>query len=156
MAEWIIDGMLSEGLALLRHDGEVDATALALQAALAVSCGEPFLEKFAVSAGDVFYLAMRESERSLKERLSKMLSGQRWPVWLLVGHRWRRMDEGGYALLEEHLYRHPDTRLIVLDGWESVAPRDGSDSEWGHRLSALGKEKHLCILALEYGEKETP
>jgi len=48
--------------------------------------------------GDVLYLALEDSKRRLRRRMTKLLpTGARWPSRLTIKTDWRRLHEGGLA-----------------------------------------------------------
>ncbi len=65
---WIVKGLIPEGLTVLGGRPKVGKSWMLLQIALSVQCGGRFLET-QVEPGDVLYLALEDNGRRLQERM---------------------------------------------------------------------------------------
>jgi len=64
-----VPGLLPEGLALLAGPPKIGKSYLALQLALSVATGQPFLDHFPTDKGWAHYFALEDGERRLQRRL---------------------------------------------------------------------------------------
>lgn len=161
--EWIVTGVLPEGLTLLAGKPKVGKSWLCLQLALAVAGTETDLGATAPSAGDVLYLALEDSTRRLRQRLVALLDAKAAPAALQLAHAWERLPDGGLDSLRTHLRQHPQTRLIVIDTLARVrATNNGRKSayeiDYGDLagLQSLASERPgLAILVVHHQRKDT-
>jgi DNA-binding transcriptional ArsR family regulator len=121
--QWALPRILPEGLALLAGKPKLGKSFLALQLAIAVATGEA--RTFGVpeiDAGDVLFCALEDSERRLKDRLTRQYPFGGTPERLHFATSWPRIGEGGIEELTRWCDDHPATRLIILDTWRAVKP----------------------------------
>jgi len=113
---WVVDGILPAGACLLAAKPKKGKSWLALQAAVCVSMGRPFLGRYGVTRGRVLFLDLEGTQRRIKKRLRAMLGVSKvdWPDTFHIFTEWPQGPEG-LAQLEAWLIAHPDTRLVVID-----------------------------------------
>jgi hypothetical protein len=118
---------------------------LALDLALAVAAGIPP----SASAGSVLYCVLDEPVDRLSARLRRFLAGNPAPSALSVRADLPALDEGGIAVLRSWADRHPEGRLIVVDGLQQVQPRRSDlRLDAAALLDRLATELGLTILAI--------
>lgn len=127
---WIIPGVMSEGLNILAGAPKMGKSILALNIALTVAAGGKALGNIQVDPADVLYLSLEDKQRRLKTRALKMirrLAPGAVPVdpaeHLTIATEWPRQDEGGLNLIE--VWRKAARRpgLIIIDVWNRFGPR---------------------------------
>ena len=78
----------------------------------------------------VLYLALEDSLHRLQDRMNKILGGKPAPEQFYFATEAPKLDNGLLDTLEDHLKKHPDTRLIIIDTLQKIRgqalPRDAS------------------------------
>ena len=69
--QWLIEGLLPEGLSILSGAPKIGKSWLSLQIALAVTTASPLFGRVPNSEKSVLLLALEDNERRLKDRISK-------------------------------------------------------------------------------------
>lgn len=147
---WLIERLLPAGLTVLTGQPEPGLASLALELAVAVAEGIP-----PVSAGPVLYCALDEPVDRLSARLRRFLAGDPPPVALSIRTDLPALDEGGIAVLRDWAYRHPEGRLIVVDGLDQVQPRRSDlRLDAATLLSRLATELGVAILAVHRSARQ--
>ncbi|HMP75790.1 MAG TPA: AAA family ATPase [Kiritimatiellia bacterium] len=121
---WIVPGLLTQGATLLCSKPKVGKSWMALQLACAVADGGLFLSKYRCPKHDALYLALEDTPRRLKDRLARMLHGQRPPAGLHLVTDAPRMPSG-LELLERELDAAPGVRLVIVDTLQRFRPPSG-------------------------------
>lgn len=118
--KWIVDEFFPEGLSLLVGKPKIGKSWLALQIALAVAMGGKALGKIDVDQGAVLYLGLEDTERRLRDRVNKQLSGETPPGnFHYCVNDWERLPAGGERI-EKFLTEHKDIRLVVVDTLQKI------------------------------------
>ncbi len=157
---WIVPGLLPEGLTLLAARTKLGKSWLALGLAWAVAAGGIALNKTPVEPGAVLCLALEDSPRRLSTRAWKLLQGDPPPTLTFATH-WPRLNEGGLDLLQLWLQGHPDARLIIIDTLAKVRGRPRSASHYSEdyasleAVQALAHQYSIAILVIHHTIKET-
>lgn len=140
---WAIPTILPEGASILAGKPKVGKSWLALGLALSVASGGCALGRIQVEAGDVLYVALEDTPRRLKSRLTTLLNGEECPDRLtLVAGDFPRIDQGGKEALQAWLADHPKARLVIIDTLARIRgsrTRNGSLYEEDYQAIALLK-----------------
>ena len=145
---WIIPGIIPEGLTILAGKPKAGKSWMVLHLAYAISIGGFALGQIRVDQGKVLYLALEDSVRRLQERLGQMIGDASAPEDLFFETDWKRMDEGGLEDLESWIIQHPSTRLITIDTLAPVRQASRSRSIYNDDYAAI---KDIKRLADQYG-----
>lgn len=122
---YAVEGLLTEGAAILAGRPKLGKSWLALGLALAVASGGRALGSIPVPQGDVLYLALEDGARRLQKRMKAMLgSNAAAPERLYCAFSFPRLDESGLGELESWLESHPQARLIIIDTLKRVRPQE--------------------------------
>ncbi len=70
----------------------------------------------------VLYMALEDTERRIKNRVTKMRGELPIPEYIDVATEAPRIDEGVIEQMEAYLDEHPDCRMIIIDTLTSVLP----------------------------------
>jgi hypothetical protein len=159
---WAVEGIVPEGLTILAGKPKLGKSWLALNLALAVASGGLALGQIAVEAGDVLYLALEDTRRRLKNRLTRMLSAANAPApaRLYLQTAWPRFGDGGEDTLEDWLADHPAARLVVVDIFAKIRARragrgDLYDEDYLHGCTAkvIADRSNVALLMLFHCRK---
>ncbi len=149
--EWVIKGVMSEGLNILAGAPKQGKSMLALNIALTVAGGGKALGDVQVSTSDVLYLSLEDKHRRVKHRASKMLGKIREGLSESVSSRlaiatdWPRQDEGGLKLIDLWANKVSKPGLVIIDVWNRFAPvmqRQGN--AYSHDAEAMGAVKRFA------------
>lgn len=157
---WIIKPIMPEGCYILAGKPKARKSWVATHIARAVALGEPVFGAYETLKGSVLYLDLESNERRMQSRLRLMdpdNKGQ--PANLHIATEWSR-GETAVTDIEDHLIRHPDTVLVVVDILENIrAPRDKyaqpytEDYNAVKPLNVLAEKYHCSILVLHHTRK---
>ena len=137
-AKWVVEGLIPQaGLTVLASPPKRGKSWLALQLAIAVESGAPFLG-MNTTKGKVVYYALEDTERRLVERVHG-LHPQGRPVGLPHCELTiPRLDQGGLEALVSMIEEEKPS-LIILDTWSKIkgSPERGLNAyEADYRLVA--------------------
>jgi hypothetical protein len=159
--KWIIKGLIAEGLSILGGKPKYGKSMLALNICLAVAFGGKALGQTPVEKGTAIYLALEDTPRRLKERLSKMFKKEDAPENLILFTNWPKMGDGGISLLKEEIGKHSDLRLIIIDTLAKFRPKAKSnnsnhyDTDYQNvaKIKAVADEHNISILFIHHLRK---
>jgi len=114
---WSVPGLLPSGLAILAGKAKVGKSWLALQIAQAVAAGGVALGE-RVTAGPVLYLALEDTPRRLRDRMTKQGWSAGLPCdFMALGEFYDQVGDlrnGGGEILARQI-KHGGHRLVVID-----------------------------------------
>jgi hypothetical protein len=144
-----IPALIPEGLTFFAGAPKLGKSWLALGLSIAVASGGRALGQIEVEQGEVQYLALEDSPRRLKGRLSSLLNGSGPPDGLSFETRWQPLADGGAEEIAGYLSNHPDCRLVVCDVFARLrSPAKDSGDRYMHDYLAA---EQLQKVATEYG-----
>jgi len=152
------DLLLEVGVSMLCAKPKCGKTSLAVQLAVCVAEGRPFLSKPTLS-GNVLYLILEGPKGVIQHRLKKLgLTGQHGKVSVLHGQMPFKGDEGLKAL-EQEIKKIPNLRLVVVDPIAKLLRIADSDSYDEvtlaiEKLEALARKYKLHLMFLTHGKKK--
>ena len=156
---WIIKDLLPEGLTILAGPLMSRKSFLALDMCLAVARGEPCLGFETTQAG-VFYIALDDSERRLKERVTRILGHSDIPGSFTYAMDYPPLTEGFLPRLEHYLSTDEECSLVVVDVFQRLRP-NGSSSKLDadeyrelSRLRALADKIGISIVLVHHTGKK--
>ena len=154
----LIDGILSDGLAVMAGDAKIGKSWMVLWLCLQISRGEP-VWGFPTRKTDVVYLALEDREWRIQQRMQELTD---LPTEnLRFGFSCGRLGKELENQIEDVLREHPSTGLIFIDTLQMV--RDNVSSKVNayaqdyRDLSALKKlaDSHgICIFVVHHTRKE--
>jgi RecA-family ATPase len=120
---YLLPGYIPEGVTLLVGKPKIGKSWAALDLCIAVASNRFTLGTIKPAQGDVLYLALEDSQRRLKRRMSKLLQGDSaWPSRLTLQTTWRRASDGGLEDIKEWCKRASSPTLIMIDTLEKFRP----------------------------------
>jgi hypothetical protein len=119
----ILAGAIPVGLTLISAAHKVGKTRFLAQVSVAAVRGNVFLERV-VTQTKVLTLALEDGARRYRKSLHYLV-GTNWPgrSELTVRTTSARLDEGGLTQIQQHLDKHPDCGLVIIDVLARVRPR---------------------------------
>jgi hypothetical protein len=121
--KFAIPDILTEGLSIFAGKPKMGKSLFALNCGLAIAMGGVALGKVQVDPGEVLYLALEDTARRLKSRISQMLvNGSGRPDLLHCFTEWPRMDQGGLEVLDKKIASMPELRLVFIDTYQLFKP----------------------------------
>lgn len=148
--QWVVPGVLPEGLAILGGKPKVGKSWMALDLGLSVAMGRPFLGE-AVDPGDVLYLALEDNLRRVQWRSARVRGDDPPTERLEYQVLAPRLGDGLEELIDEWLTGVRAPRLIIVDTLGMVRPASGSDDPYNYdeAYRALGTfKKHTDKLGV--------
>jgi hypothetical protein len=141
---WVIPNLLPQGLTLLCGKPKMGKSFLALNVALDLSSGSKVLGKIPINPIAVLYLALEDTYRRLKGRLSEMIFGAFAPENLYFYTQWDKVDQGGIEQLEDWLNQHPDVKLVIIDTFERFRPAQKRNNLYSDDYAAVERLKNIA------------
>jgi hypothetical protein len=140
---WAVPGVVAEGLTVLAGPPKAGKSWLALGLGLAIAAGGKALGAIDVEPGPALYLALEDTGRRLKTRLTKVIGTGPAPDTLTLATECPPLPAGGADLISGWITRHDGARLVVVDVLARVrgqASRDMSLYDADYRAVCLAKE----------------
>ena len=159
--DWIIEGLLPEGLIVHGGRPECGKSWFALNVAISVATGRPLLDNFPTVQGRVLYMALEDSKARIRNRMNRLDAMDVDKI--VFCNTWPKFDvnSNGCQLLEQWLSENPDVKLVVIDTWIKVSPVNFSKSNeyqflYQHlsSLAKLARESSLGIMLIHHTKKE--
>lgn len=157
---WIVPGMLPEGLTILSGKAKLGKSWLLLSTGIAVAMGGFVLGSIRVEAGDVLYLALEDNKRRLQKRLNKLLPTGARPERLNYETTCKGLEAGLVEDLRDWIESRKAPRLIIVDVLNRVRPaqRPGEmiydyDVRCLVGLQGLAAEYGLAIVVVHHNRK---
>lgn len=122
-AEHIIPGILPQGLSLLFAAPKVGKSFMALQAAVAVGCGQPFANLGApVERAEVLIIDLEQPiAGEMQDRYRSHLAFKAQHNITII-EEWPRISDGCMEELDIWMDEHPDCKLVIIDVYSSIKP----------------------------------
>ena len=120
--KWAIPDILPEGLNILAGKPKMGKSVISLNIAIAIASGGKALGKIDVEKGGVLYLALEDTKRRLKSRLTSMLQGSPAPENLHIEIAWPKIDDDGLVKLDKRIKEIPNLRLLIIDTLKKIRP----------------------------------
>ena len=125
--EFVIEGLLPKGLAMLVGSTKIGKSFLSLQVALAVSSGE-MLWSFPTNKGHVLYLALEDDLARLQKRVKDMDDNATNNVRFAILAE--RLHQGLIEQMTSFITDYPDTNLVIIDTLQHI--RDNEKKAGGN------------------------
>lgn len=157
--QYIIEGLLPEGLTLMVGLPKIGKSFLALHIALAVASENgKVLGYFGCKQGKVLYLALEDNQRRLHMRLEQLLRGEEIPKNLYLATQIKKLPDGLEQLREA--IREMGINFIIIDTLARIVNTSGrkgnvylEDYSMVEPLAELCKEENVSVLAIHHRRK---
>jgi hypothetical protein len=142
----ILDGIIPVGLTLVSAAPKVGKTRWLTQTSVAAVHGARFLDR-EVTQTKVLTLALEDGAARYRKLLHSLVGDDR-PIrsQLTIRTASRRLDEGGIAEILQHLDRHPDCQLVIIDVFARVRPRGRGNDKYQLDYDALAPLQRIANL----------
>jgi hypothetical protein len=122
--QYILSGIITEGLTLLVGRPKIGKSWLTLDLAIAVAGNRYTLGDRKPVEGDVLYLALEDNQRRLQRRAKKLLFALdgKWPDRMTFVTKWRQTDEGCIEAIEEWCKSVKKPTLVIIDTLQKIRP----------------------------------
>ena len=158
--DFIIDGMLSPGLAMLAADPKIGKSWFSLLMCLCVSQGRKFLG-YSTHKSNVLYLALEDSDNRMKSRIKCIFEGDKLPDTFNYCIEINDLSSGFIEQMELVCQSIDNLRLIVVDTLQCIRGqynnKDGGAYGYDYRemnkLKAFAKKHNLAILLIHHTSK---
>lgn len=154
----LIDGLLSDGLAVLAGDSKIGKSWMVLWLCLQLSRGEP-VWGLPVRKTDVIYLALEDNEWRIQQRMQELTDSP--PDNLHFGFSCGKLGAELEAQIEGVLSEHPGTGIVFIDTLQMIRDnatvRSNIYAQDYKELSSLKKlaDRHgICIFIVHHTRKE--
>jgi RecA-family ATPase len=160
--DYVVPGIIPEGLTILAGKPKIGKSWLALDLALAVSGDRFVLGEIKPAQGAVLYCALEDNQRRLWKRTRKIMdtAHNTWPEGLTLTTQWRRLDEGGIEDIKDWAMSVSNPRLVILDTLAGIRPeRSNRDTLYDGDYKALrelhdwANEVGIAVLVLHHTRK---
>lgn len=152
--EWLVEGLLPEGLTVLAGKQKIGKSWFSLAIASRVSVGTLAFDYFTTKKQGVLYISLEENARHIQERFAMMQGLPSEDLTFLFDPS---INLPGIKLIETHVKDHP-TGLVVIDTLKRFLPAFDMNS-YSETLPAMQSLKQICdihdvsILALTHCNK---
>ena len=117
--KFLIEGILPDGTSLLTAASKIGKSWMVLDLGLSQAAGGQFMGRQCNQCG-VLYLALEDSLHRLQSRMNKVLGGKPAPEQFYFTTEAPKMDNGLLETLTDHLTKHPNTKLIIIDTLQKI------------------------------------
>lgn len=156
--QWIVPGLLPEGLTMLAGGSKTGKSWQALQIAVACSLGGYVFGKIDVERRVVLYLALEDGDRNIQKRMELIEAPPSENLKIVT--EWPQGEEGIKAI-EAYLDIHQEIELIIIDTLQrlrgvtySNASAYAQDYHEMIKYHSLAKKRRVSILLLHHTRKQ--
>ena len=141
---FLVEELLPAGTTVLCAPSKFGKSWMAMDLCLSIASGQAFLGHATHPCG-VFYLAFEDTEHRLQSRLNTLLQKQAVPPLFWFSTEVIPLNNGLLDALEEHLQRHPETKLIVIDTLQKIRGiASFKETQYGNDYRELGQLKQFA------------
>lgn len=156
----IVADFLPVGTYIVAGAPKIGKSFLMTQLCWCVSEGQPFLE-YETQQADVLYLALEDTNVRLQERLNRMF-GVNW-LGTRLHLTFRTAQQGNNLIqqLENFVFEHPETRLIVIDTLQRARSNDDGNYSYANDYKDIQPFKEfsdardLAMILVHHTRKNT-
>ena len=153
--QWLVEGLLPEGLTVLSGAPKIGKSWLSLQIALSITTASPLFGRAPASEKSILLLALEDNERRLQERISKC--GLTPSEKFCLTTKW----EDGLPGLKQFLLDNPPIKLCIIDTLAVFLPsqdtrgRNAYDADVARmrELHNLGRDTGTSLLMIHHDKQ---
>lgn len=160
--EWLIEGILPTGLAILAGKSKIGKSWFAMDTAIMLALGSPAFSKITTRQTDVLYIALEDGRRRLQSRMRKLLAGKPAPENLVFATEWPRVGDGCFEHIEAHLDANPACKCVIIDTFGKVRGNPNNKTtnvyqqDYGDmgEFHALAQRRNIALLLIHHTRKQ--
>lgn len=166
-AEWIVEGLIPEGLIILAGRPKIGKSWMALGISISVANGTKALGSFNTKKSKVLYIALEDNKQRLKNRIVNIIGGEQEkiaPVELLFldeNFNFPKINEGGLEEISNIIDDDEEIRMVVIDTLgRSIADKKRKDNnlyladyEISSKIQELAMKRNISIMLLHHTKK---
>ena len=154
--DWIVKGLLPQGLTILAGAPKVGKSWMSLELALRVANGEPVFGFYEVTKKrNVLYFALEDSENRLQERIKLIAGGGDIPINAKIVYEWKA-DQKGLDVLRRAITQDK-IDFVIIDTFAAanMEPRDGYKADYRsvRSIQQIAVETGACIVLVHHTRK---
>lgn len=143
--DFIIKDLVPVGVSMLSAASKIGKSWMALDMALSVVSGKPFMG-FDTNKCEVVYFALEDSWFRLKSRLKKLTGYDQAPAGLTMAIRSENVQNGFMGQLEALLDGNTAVRLVIIDTFQKIRPpSDRNKTAYEQDYQLLGEFGKLSL-----------
>lgn len=143
-AEWVISGLLAQGVYILGGKPKIGKSWLALHILLTIVYGLRVFGTLASTKGQALYVSLEDHDRRLFKRVKQVCTSEPSNDLFFVTE-WPRIGNGCVELLDEWLTAHPETKLVIFDTLARIKPaRKNNDDLYATDYAAVSAFKGIA------------
>jgi RecA-family ATPase len=162
--------ILPEGCIILGGSPKVGKSWFCLDLCLCVNSmgSRQLFRHYDVEPCESLYLALEDSPNRMKDRLKTLISPplqfhlhMKAPKGMRMALEWPRLDQGCIDALDEHIKKHPMTRLIIIDTLQKIRPASNrgvnvyeQDYSIISSLQRFAISRHITMLLVTHLKKD--
>lgn len=154
---WIVDGVVPEGLTLLAAKPKIGKSWMCLDIAVAAATGGKAFIDIQVEETPVIYYALEDNKRRMKRRLRKI--GAEWPSGLFMDHYLPPLHEDCVEVITRDV-KQVKAGLVIIDTYNFVRPPTkgrednySTDYKWLGVLQRLASDLRVAIIVVHHTKK---
>lgn len=124
--DWLVDGLIPNGVSILVGDPKMGKSFLAQQLAIAIATDDLFLGSRKSKSGKVIYLAWEDNARRIQKRTR--VSGKPASPGVIYSFK-PNINGKDLSWMESCVEKYPDTRLLVIDTITYLRGGDSSNTD---------------------------
>ena len=158
--EFVFEGILPMGLAVLAGPPKIGKSWMALQMAICAVKGEPFLGKQSCKMG-AMYISLEDTEKRISERMHRICDCQRdlsnLDICLNID-----VDQDVATVIDKYIDHNPECKLIIIDPFVlSRGQRNKGDTYYDYdyrdisKLKTVADKRSICVLLIHHTIKSS-
>lgn len=139
----IVEDLIPKGLTVLGGTSKIGKSWMALDLAISVATGTPFLGKPTTRTG-VLYFCLEDTAMRIRNRMYEMVDTP--PDNLYFSTSTERLGSGFVRDIVSFLREHPDVELIIIDTLQKIRGSDEGSGTYANDYEEIAKLKEIADL----------
>ena len=139
----IVEDLIPKGLTVLGGTSKIGKSWMALDLAISVAAGAPFLGKPTTKTG-VLYFCLEDTGLRIRNRMHKLTDES--PPGLYLSGSSERLGSGFVRDIISFLREHPDVEIIIIDTLQKIRGSDDGTGTYAKDYEEIAKLKEIADL----------